>query len=258
MRKLPIVLCLSGHDPSGGAGIQADIEAALALGAHAATVITAHTVQDSRNVSRVVAADAALMDEQVAALRADLAIAAIKVGLLAEPTQPRRIAQLARELSVPLVVDPVLRAGGGTDLASQALVSAVLEDLLPATTLLTPNAAEARRLTGEIHLDNAGRALLDRGCANVLITGGDEPGDTVVNHWYGKRAGTPMVRAFAWPRVEGCFHGAGCTLAAAIAALLVRGEPLEAALADAQAWTLQTLKTASWPGHGRKFPRRTP
>ena len=254
----PILLCLSGHDPSGGAGIQADIEAAAALGVHAATVITAHTVQDSRNVARVAAADPALMREQFEALAADLKIAAIKVGLLADAGQPALIAQWARQLGVPLVVDPVLRAGGGADLASLALIDALKRDLMPATTVLTPNAAEARRLTGLTRLDDCGKALLFHGCTNVLITGGDEPGDGVVNHWYGVKGAAGFSRRFAHARIEGSFHGAGCTLAAGIAALLARGETVEQALVDAQAYTHGALQAGHAPGRGRKFPRRLP
>jgi hydroxymethylpyrimidine/phosphomethylpyrimidine kinase len=252
-----VVLCLSGHDPTGGAGIHADIEAIAAQGAHAATVITAHTVQDSHNVSRVVAADPQLLGEQLAALRADLKLAAIKVGLLADAAQPALIAKLARETGVPLVVDPVLRAGGGAELADAALIGALKTHLLPVTTLLTPNAADARRLTGLVDLDDCGKALLLYGCTNVLITGGDELGDTVVNRWYGVKGATGPARAFAWPRIEGAFHGAGCTLAAAAAALLARGEPLAQALFDAQAYVHRCLQAAHAPGSGRQFPGRT-
>jgi hydroxymethylpyrimidine/phosphomethylpyrimidine kinase len=128
--------------------------------------------------------------------------------------------------------------------------------LLPVTTLLTPNAGEARRLTGLNDLDDCGTALLSHGCANVLITGGDEPGDTVVNRWYGVKDSTRLARTFAWPRIEGAFHGAGCTLAAAVAALLARGEPLAQALFDAQAYVHRCLQAAHAPGRGRKFPGR--
>ena len=256
MSPKPVVLCLSGHDPGGGAGIQADIEAIAALGAHAATVITAHTVQDTRNVSRVVPADPELLVQQAEAVLTDLKVAAIKVGLLGDARQPALIASLARRAGVPLVLDPVLRAGGGAELSSVALIEALKTQLLPVTTVLTPNAAEARRLTGLDALDDCGKALLFDGCANVLITGGDEPGDAVVNHWYGVKGTTGLSRAFAWPRLPGNFHGAGCTLASAIAALLARGETIEQALADAQAYTQRTLKAAFAPGAGRKIPRR--
>lgn len=258
MSSKPVVLCFSGHDPTGGAGIQADIEAVAAQGAHAATVITAHTVQDSRDVSRVVAADSRLLREQVEAVLADIKVAAIKVGLLGDADQPALIADIARRTGVPLVVDPVLRAGGGTDLSNAALIEALKAQLLPLATVLTPNVAEARRLTGFDLPDQCGKALLFHGCANVLITGGDEPGESVVNRWYGIKGATGLSRAFSWPRLPGSFHGAGCTLASALAALLARGEELSQALVDAQAYVHKALKAATAPGSGRKFPRRVP
>lgn len=255
MTPRPTVLCLSGHDPGGGAGVQADIEAVAALGGHAATLITAHTVQDTANVRRVVAADFALLKEQAAILSADVEVRAIKVGLLGAPEQAAFIARLAERLGVPLVLDPVLRAGGGAELATDALLNAIRNDLLPRATVLTPNAAEARRLAGSDDLAACGAALVAAGAANVLITGGDEPGETIVNRWH-RRDGSP--RAFSWPRLPGPFHGAGCTLASAIATLLARGLPVAEALADAQAYVHATLSRGFSPGHGRHIPGRMP
>lgn len=252
----PTILCLSGHDPGGGAGIQADAEAAAALGVHALTVITAHTVQDSRDVSRVVPAEPTLLAAQVDVLLADFRPAAVKVGLLGAPGQVAFVAGVIRRAGVPAVLDPVLRAGGGTDLAAPDLVEQLRRELLPQVEVLTPNAAEARRLApAGSTLDDCGRALLDLGARNVLVTGGDEPGDPVVNHWF---AAGRAPRRFAWPRVAGAFHGAGCTLAAAIAALLARGLPLAEALADAQAYVHRSLGRAFAPGRGRRIPGRVP
>lgn len=257
MTRRPTVLCLSGHDPGGGAGVQADIETALSLGGHAATLITAHTVQDTRDVRRVVAADLALLREQAETLLADMEVGAIKVGLLGAPEQAAFIAGLAGRIGRPLVLDPVLRAGGGTDLASGALIAAIRE-LLPHVQVLTPNAAEARRLAGTGDLAACGAALLAAGARHVLITGGDETegsGDAVINRWY-RHDGAP--RAFTWPRLPGPFHGAGCTLATAIATLLARGLPVAAALADAQAYVHGALERGFAPGRGRPVPGRAP
>jgi hydroxymethylpyrimidine/phosphomethylpyrimidine kinase len=259
MSPRPIVLCLSGHDPGGGAGRQADVDTAAALGAHAAGLITAHTVQDTRDVRRVVAVDLALLREQSEVLLADLEVAAIKVGLLGAPAQAVFIAGLAARLSRPLVVDPVLRAGGGSDLASTALMTAIKGALLPRATVLTPNAAEARRLAGADDPDACGAALLAAGAKHVLITGGDETGaagrEAVVNRWY-RHDGKP--RTFSWPRLPGPFHGAGCTLATAIAALLAHGLPIAEALTDAQAYVHRALQRAFAPGRGRPIPGRDP
>lgn len=250
----PIVLCFSGHDPGGGAGIHADIEAIGALGGHALTIITAQTVQDTRNVERVVATEITLLAEQIVALSADSVISAIKVGLLGDTAQISVIARTAQALGVPLVLDPILRAGGGSNLASTAIIMAMQTELFPLTTVLTPNAAEARRLAPDFDsTGEAAEALLQAGCANVLVTGGDEPGDDVVNSWH--RPGH-ATQAFRWPRLPSTFHGAGCTLASAIAALLAQGRDVGEALAEAQAYTQRTLQNAQRTGQGRPIPGR--
>ena len=251
----PTVLCLSGHDPGGGAGIQADIETVLSLGGHAVSLITAHTVQDSSNVTRVQAADASLLREQAETVLADVQVRALKIGLLGDPGQAGFIASLIERSGAPVVLDPVLRAGGGATLASRALIDEIKRVLLPLTEVLTPNAAEARVLSGADNPEAAGAALLALGARNVLVTGGDEPGEPVINRWY-RRGGSP--RAFSWPRLPGPFHGAGCTLAAAIATLLARGHSVGEALADAQAYVHSALQRAHAPGRGRLIPGRGP
>lgn len=251
---LPRVLCLSGHDPTGGAGIHADSEAVAAQGAHALTVITALTVQDSHDVHRVSAIAPALIAEQIRVLADDGPIAAVKIGLLGDPAQVAVIVDFLRRSPVPVVFDPVLRAGGGARLVGAALQAAVIRELLPRVALLTPNAAEARRLApGADGLDSCARHLLDTGCRYLLITGGDEPGEQVENRLYGPGA---TVRAWHWPRLPETFHGAGCTLASAIAARLALGESMEDAVDAAQTWTQGTLAQAFSVGSGRRIPGR--
>ena len=247
------VLCCSGYDPTGGAGIQADIEAVAAQGAHALPLITALTVQDTNNVSRVQAVDAALLAEQLHVLLADCRIAAIKIGLLGGAEQLPVLAALLKRSPVPVVLDPILRAGGGAELTAQAFAARVQAELFPLCTLLTPNAAEARRWSGETDLDAAAKALLSTGARHVLITGGDEPGPTAAIHWY---SAGQAVRVFEQPRLPGSFHGAGCTLAASIAARLGVGESMEGALQGAQQYVHQTLLHARAVGQGRLVPRR--
>lgn len=254
----PLVLCFSGHDPGGGAGIQADIESCAAQGAHALTIITAHTVQDTRNVKRVTPVAPILLADQIEALLADCEIGSIKIGLLGDAQQIPVILSAIAQTQAPVVLDPILRAGGGANLASTALLAALQAELLPAATVLTPNAAEARALApGAGDLDACAGELLKRGVKNILITGGDEHslggGDAVVNSWYCANRGP---RRFAWPRWPDAFHGAGCTLAAAIAALLARGLPMAQALEDAQAYTHRALLNAFRSGLGRKIPGR--
>ena len=254
IRQRPHVLCLSGHDPSGGAGIHADIEAVGALGGHALTAITAYTVQDTDNVRRVSAAPPIWLAAQIETLLADVEIHAIKLGLLGSVAQIDPILAAIRQLHVPVVMDPILRAGGGARLVRSELAEAMRSRLLPAITVLTPNAAEARALTG-LDGEPAAQALLELGAQQVLVTGGDEPGEEVQNHWH--RAGE-AARRYSWPRLDDRFHGAGCTLAAALATLLARGETVEAAIEGAQRYTHQALSRAYAVGQGRKIPGRRP
>ena len=254
--RLPCVLSFSGHDPLGGAGIHADIEAIAAQGLHPLTVITALTVQDSRNVARVEPVDPALLAEQLARLEADCDIRALKIGLLGGLAQLDLAVDLAARLQVPVVLDPVLRAGGGRELAGVSLETAIRDRLLPRVTLVTPNAAEARRLAGQpgdANLDRCAKVLLDLGCANLLVTGGDEPGDEVLNTWH-QPGETP--RRFTWPRLPETFHGAGCTLASAIAARLAVGDALADAIESGQRWTQGALGRARAVGRGRRIPGR--
>ena len=254
MTSPPLVLCLSGLDPSGGAGVQADIETVAALGGHALGVVTALTAQDTSDVARVVATDAALLEEQLELLLRDTSPQSIKLGLLGGAEQLPVILRAIRRCRVPVVCDPVLRAGGGALLHGDAAARALRQELFPLVTVLTPNAAEARRLCGgKTDLDACGAELLTAGRGNVLITGGDEPGASVVNTWY---APGRAPRRMAWPRLPETFHGAGCTLAAAIAVLLARGMEMEAALMHAQEWTQRTLQNAIRVGRGRRIPGR--
>lgn len=246
------VLCVSGLDPTGGAGIQADIEAVAALGAHALAVVTSLTVQDTRNVSLCVAVDAVLLQRQLEVLMDDCAIDAIKIGLLGDRSQLPVLAALIDRCSKPVVIDPILRAGGGRELVADELASEFKQRLFPRCTVLTPNAAEARRWTGHTALDAAGAALLATGVNHVLITGGDEPGETVRNHWYCSAG----HKFFEHPRIAGAFHGAGCTLAASIAARLALGQDVEQALTEAQHDVALALRSARAVGQGRLIPRR--
>lgn len=246
------VLCCSGLDPTGGAGIQADIEAVAAQGAHALTVVTALTVQDTTDVATVVAVDAELLRRQLTLLLADCAIGAIKLGLLGDAAQLPVLAEMIQRSGKPVVIDPILRAGGGRELVATNFAQAFGAALFPHCTVLTPNAAEARRWTGCTTLDAAGAALLAMGVQHVLITGGDEPDALVRNIWYHHDG----VQQFEHARIAGQFHGAGCTLAAAIAARLALGETVEQALISAQHYVAATLRHARPVGRGRWVPQR--
>ncbi len=250
------VVCISGHDPSGGAGIHADIEAVAMQGAHALGVITSLTTQNTRNVLRVKPIAPSLLQEQLETLLEDCPIHAIKLGLLGSAGQTRPIRWIIEQCRVPVVIDPVLRAGGGASLASAETTVALLDHLLAMATVITPNAAEARALVPAARtLDEAGAGLLALGCEQVLITGGDEATEQVENRWY-RRDAAPHI--FRWPRIPQGFHGAGCTLASTLAARLALGERDEIALLNAQRYVQASLQRALQVGQGRAIPGRMP
>lgn len=250
----PVVLAIGGHDPVGGAGIQADIEAIVAQGCHAATAITCLTVQDTRNVRRLAPVDPDLLEQQAEAALSDLPVAAIKIGLIGDAVIGRRLEKLlARHPAIPVVLDPVLAAGGGATLSDDDLRRVLLEGLLPRAELLTPNSREARELTGTTALDDCARILLETGCRQVLITGGHEQGAQVINGLYGPEG---LRASWAWERLPAEYHGSGCTLAAAIAALLACGLELEAAVRTAQEYTWQALAHGHRLGRGQLLPNR--
>ena len=255
----PTVLVVAGNDPSGGAGIAADIQAITAAGGHPAPVITALTVQDTVNATVVEPVAPSLVAAQMEAVLNDIPVAAVKIGLLATAAIAAAVADvLARHPGLPVVLDPVLVAAGGARLAEDALVGVILERLCPRTTLLTPNAVEIRRLAPGAH-DLATRAAMLRkaGCQFVLVKGGDEE-DTGANEVLNTLYGPEQPRLFRWRRLEGSFHGSGCTLASACAARIACGDSVEDAVASAQALTHAWLERAFRPGRGQLVPLRRP
>ncbi|HXU43791.1 MAG TPA: hydroxymethylpyrimidine/phosphomethylpyrimidine kinase [Burkholderiales bacterium] len=244
---LPFVLTFAASDPTGGAGLQADLLTLAALGCHPLSVVTALTVQDTRGVHSIDAVEASLVERQAAALLAEMKVSAFKLGVLGSEANARAVAAIvASHPRVPLVVDPVLASGRGDPLASGALIATLLELLMPRATLATPNSVEARRLGGE-------RALLDRGCRYVLVTGTHEKTNDVVNTLYDAGG---KVREDRWPRLAGSYHGSGCTLASACAANLAHGLAIGDAVRAAQEFTWQSLSAAFRPADGQFIPRR--
>ena len=253
-RSAPVVMIFAGLDPTGGAGLQADIEAVASHGCHASPVATAIAVQNTHDVQRVIPLPGEMVAEQARAVLADVPVAAFKVGLLGSAEAAQAVLEVVREHpSVPLVLDPILRAGGGAPLADARLVEA-LGALFPVTTVLTPNAAEARALApGAAGLDACGRALLQRGVEFVLITGADEEAAEVVNTLYGQAR---VLEHFAWQRLEGRYHGSGCTLASSIAGLLAQGNDPFSAILEAQEYTWEALRNGYRIGAGQWIPNR--
>jgi len=255
--KKPIVLSLSGHDPSGGAGIQADIETFIHHGCHPCSVITCLTVQDSRTVHKVMPLNANDIVEQANALFADMPIAAIKIGLTGSIEAIEAIETiLLQHPHVPVVFDPVLACGDGTSLANKQLITAIKEKLIPLTTIITPNTLEAYELTGltkAAKIESLGKALLELGAEYALITGGHVEGEYIQNNLFHKNT---LISKHRWLRQAGDFHGTGCTLASAIAALIAQGNNIPAAIEKAQEYTNTSIQNAEQLGKGQLFPRR--
>ena len=257
----PIVLAFSASDPSGGAGLQADLLTLASLGCHPLSVITAITVQDTVGVEEVMPLDAEWVADQARCVLEDMPVSVFKIGLLGSVEIIAAIAEVVSDYpEVPLVLDPVLASGRGDELANEEIISAMRELLIPQTTVLTPNSMEARRLAQEDSdendypsLDESARRLLTLGTEYVLITGTHENTAEVINTLYAREG---VVRTDTWQRLAASYHGSGCTLAAAIAATLANGLDVSEAVRDAQEYTWQALNAAYRPGMGQHIPDR--
>lgn len=246
------VLVVAGSDSGGGAGIQADIKAIMALGGYAATAITALTAQNTVGVHGVLPVPPHFVRQQIDAVLDDIGADAVKTGMLgsAEVVQAVAAALRRRGSPIPLVVDPVMVAKGGARLLDDPAVAALRRDLLPLAALLTPNVPEAEALTGLAIADHAAarraaQALLDLGAAAVLLKGGHLDG-AVVQDILATPAGLEVIES---PRVDTRHtHGTGCTLASAVAAGLAQGMTLSDAVRRGTAYVHAAILAA--PGFG--------
>ena len=271
---MPAVLVFAGTDPTGGAGLQADILTLASLGCHPLSVVTAITVQDTVGVDDFLPMEADWIADQARSVLEDMPVAAIKIGMIGSVEAVAAIAEVISDYpDIPVVLDPVLTSGRGDPLANEELLDALRDLLLPQTTILTPNSLEARRLAEEADeeesdeesdeddgeaaeicgLDECARRLIDLGCEYVLITGAHEQGAQVANTLYNTRG---IVHRLNWDRLPGSYHGSGCTLASAVAAMLALGHDVSEAVKEAQEYTYQTLKSAYRPGMGQFIPDR--
>src|SRR5215475_15164732 len=224
----PIVLSFAASDPSGGAGVQADILTLSSMGCHALSVVTAITVQDTVGVEGVFPLDAEWVADQARCVLEDMPVTVFKLGVLGSVEIIAAIAEVVSDYpEVPLVLDPVVSSGRGDELASEDMVTAMRELIIPQTTLITPNSLEARRLAldeaddaDDPSLEECARRILTLGCEYVLITGTHENTPQVVNTLYSQEG---VLRSDSWRRLPGTYHGSGCTLASAIAATIANG-----------------------------------
>ena len=243
----PIVLTFAASDPTGGAGLQADLLTLAAMGCHPLSVLTALTVQDTIGVEGWLAIESGWVADQARTVLEDMPVAAFKLGVLGSVDNIATIAEVVSDYpDVPLIFDPVLASGRGDALATEEMVSALRKLIVPQSTVVTPNSIEAQRLGGV-------QGLLDLGCRYVLVTGTHQASAEVVNTLYGENG---VVREDRWQRLPGSYHGSGCTLASAIAAAIANGLEVADAVRDAQEYTWQALCGGFRPGMGQFLPDR--
>lgn len=255
MRKKPTILCISGLDPSGGAGIQADIETIAQHQCYALPIISALTVQNSHNVLAVKPIEVNLIKQQIDTLLCDFSIDVIKIGLLADANLILYIKTLLQQLSeIPVIFDPIVKAGGGNILVKDQLRELYL-DLLTDITIITPNSNEAFWLSNSTNIESSIDVLLEKNVDYVLLTGGHLEDKMVINRLYSQ----DQPRCLAtnqWTRLTADYHGSGCTLASSLAANIALGKGILEASYKAQEYTWATLKNALTLGTGQQLPNR--
>ena len=253
---IPNVLSIAGSDPSGGAGVQADVKAISANGGYAMAAITGLTAQNTRGVRAVEMVSPAMVAAQIAAIREDIRIDAVKIGMLGDAATIAAVAEALGGLEAPIVLDPVMVAKGGDRLLAEDAVAA-LHELLPRAAVLTPNLPEAADLLGGAEArDCAGMraqadALRAKGPAAVLIKGGHLAGEDAID----LLSTADGVTELAAPRTPTRnTHGTGCTLSSALAAQIGAGHPLPEAARRAKAYTAAAIAAAGalsvGGGHG--------
>jgi len=249
------VLAIAGSDPSGGAGIQADIKTITLMGAHAATAITAVTVQNSLGVAAIHPVPPEIVAAQIRAVLDDIGADAVKIGMLGDAATIAAVADALVPVRVPIVLDPVMVAKGGAALLEAEAVAALVDRLLPRASLVTPNVPELEALTGTAIADEAdlllaAQELLDLagGAASAVLAKGGHLDGAEVADWLVTRS---SHRRFAGPRLDTRHtHGTGCTLSSALATGLAQGRPLEEAVEAARAYVAGAIAHAPGLGAG--------
>jgi len=248
----PVALTIAGSDPSGGAGLQADLKTFHQFGVYGEAVVTLVTVQNSMRVSRVEVLSRDLVLEQIAAVLQDMPPDAAKTGALGSAEMVEAVARAAAEFGFPLVVDPVMVSKHGLPLLPEAAVHAIRQHLLPRAALVTPNIPEAEALTGIPirtldDMRRAARRICEMGARAALIKGGHTPGEDSTDILFDGATWSD----FPAPRIATRHtHGTGCTFSAAITAGLARGQSLREAVARAKRFIQEAIRTNPGLGHG--------
>jgi hydroxymethylpyrimidine/phosphomethylpyrimidine kinase len=253
---VPVALTIAGSDSSGGAGIQADLKTFAALGVYGASVITALTAQNTLRVSGIHQVPAEFVTAQIDAVFSDLAVGAVKIGMVAQLASIDAIAVgLERWSPKHVVLDPVMVATSGDRLLAIEAIEALRSKLIPCASIITPNLPEAAALLdesvaeSEAAIEHQGKRLLAMGCRAVLIKGGHGQGAESIDYLFDAHG----TVALAAPRIATKnTHGTGCSLSSAIAAGLAKGEDLETAVRNAKTWISAAISAADRfsVGHG--------
>lgn len=250
----PVLLVLGASDPTGGGGLQADAETALSMGCHPAPVLAAIAVRDTVELKEVIPVTPGDVVAQARAILEDLPVRAIKIGVLASIANAQAVHSILHDYAhLPVVFAPSYRnqapAGAGED-----LLESFISLICPLTTVLTVSTHDAHRLAPEADSLNArAQQIMSYGAQYVLATGAHDPTPQVVNTLFGNM---DRIETFRWQRLDRSFHGAGCTLASAIGALLAHGTDPISAASEAQHYTHAALRAARRLGHGRFLPAR--
>lgn len=245
-------MVIGGMDPSGGAGLCADIQTLTAMGCHAAPVVTAITVQDTKKVTSFQSVEASLVEAQMYAVLEDLSPAVVKTGMLANREIVSVVSSILKSYpEIKLIVDPVMSSNNDEQLSEGGLIEPLKHLLFPLATIVTPNLLEARLLTGKnSSVDECAARLSNNNC---MITGTHDETTDVINRYYQRGN---KCREWTWPRLNYDYHGSGCTLASAIAAGIAQGLQMEQALEQAQEFVANSLQAGFKPGHGQHIPGR--
>ncbi|MBL4618079.1 MAG: bifunctional hydroxymethylpyrimidine kinase/phosphomethylpyrimidine kinase [Robiginitomaculum sp.] len=248
----PVVLTIAGSDSGGGAGVQADIKTITVLGGYAASAITAITAQNTKGVQQIQFLDVDLVRAQIRSVLDDFAVDVIKIGMLGNADIVSAVSDELRGREIPIVLDPVMIAKGGSSLLSEDAISKMTEELLPQTYLLTPNAPEASKLASR-PVNNlqdqrkAAEELRQLGAKSVLIKGGHIAGDTIYDLLLSEQG----EAVFESPRINTMHtHGTGCTLSSAIAVYLAQDLQLDEAVRMAREYVLKAIIHAPKLGRG--------
>jgi len=261
--SVPKILTFAASDPTGGAGIQADLMTQTSLGCYPLSVLTAITCQDTTGVSDVLPIDPSIVEKQARLILNETKIDVIKCGVMASEENIKVISEIIKDYpDVPVVIDPILSSGRGDNLASGDSLQLMMRHLFPLAEIITPNVNEGAKIVlnkniSEIEEDLTfiGKSLLDLGPKNALLTAADYQVEKKIltNTLFCQDGG---IFNFEHERLPQSFHGSGCTLASAIAAYLAQGMSIHTAVEEAQKFTIDTLKNGLVNGQGQLIPNR--